>query len=175
MKETIKLTLKPLSKESFDEYGDILSMDANPYKVINDGYAQKYANLCTMDTNDNGGHSCVHIYLAKKRTFPLSINMLEKHPFFSQAFIPRSSEPFLVVIAHGEETPDLTTLQAFITNGNQGVHYKKGLWHFPLISLKDNEQFIVIDRTDGNIVQNRVEECIEHYFQNEQIILNLKD
>lgn len=171
----MKLTLEPLTQASFSDYGDILSIQNNSSKIINEGYARKYFDLCTMDTNDKGGHTSIHIYLAKKRDFPLSIHMLEKHPFFSQAFIPRSREPFLVVIAQGEDTPDLTTIKAFITNGNQGVHYKKGLWHFPLISLKDDEQFIVIDRTDLNIAQNRVEECVEHYFKNEQIILNLED
>jgi len=173
MKETIRLILEPLTKASFSEYGNILSMEDSPSIIINDGYARKYFDLCTMDTNDKGGHSSIHIYLAKKRTFPLSVHMLEKHPFFSQAFIPRSSEPFLIVVAQGQDTPDLKTIKAFISNGNQGVHYKKGLWHFPLISLKDDEQFIVIDRTDANIVQNRVEACVEHYFQNEQIILNI--
>ncbi len=77
--------------------------------------------------------------------------MLEKHPFFSQTFMPRSSKPFMAVVALGEEKPDLSTLKAFITNGNQGVHYNRGIWHFPLISIEDKEQFIVVDRTDCNI------------------------
>lgn len=175
MKEIIVLTLEPLNKTSFSEYGDVLSIDESDSMMINNGYAQKHYDLCTMDAHENGGQSTIHIYLAKKRAFPLSIDMLEKHPFFSQAFIPRSSEPFLVVIAQGGNIPDLGTIKAFISDGNQGVHYKKGLWHFPLISLKDKEQFIVIDRTDGGVAQNKVKECIEHYFTNEQIILNLED
>lgn len=175
MDKTIILTLEPLTKRSFSQYGDVLSIEESASIIINNGYAQKHNNLCTMDANENGGQSTVHIYLAKKRPFPLNIDMLEKHPFFSQAFIPRSNEPFLVVIAEGGDTPDLSTIKAFITDGNQGVHYKRGLWHFPLISIKDKEQFIVIDRTDSGITENSVEECIEHYFKNKTIILNLED
>ena len=101
--------------------------------------------------------------------------MLEKHPYFAQAFIPRSTQPFLVLVCLGEESPDLNTLQAFITNGEQGVHYKKGVWHFPLISIENNEQFIVLDRTDCGIKENKIVECIEHYFDADIKINLLKE
>ena len=87
--------------------------------------------------------------------------MMEKHPFFSQTFIPRSNTPFLVVVALGEESPDLNTLRVFKTDGNQGVHYNRGVWHFPLISLEEDEQFIVIDRNDLGKSENKVIDCIE--------------
>lgn len=154
-----------LSKENFLDYGEVLSTNDSESIIINDGYAQKHFNLCTLDSTQNNGKSTIHFYLAKQRKFPLSINMLEKHPYFSQTFIPRSTNPFLVLVCLGEKEPDLSTLKAFITDGNQGVHYKRGIWHFPLISIEDNEQFIVIDRTDCGIEENKIEECIEHYFK----------
>jgi ureidoglycolate lyase len=52
-------------------------------------------------------------------------------------------------------------LKVFKTNGNQGVFYKRGIWHFPLISIEDNEQFIVIDRNDLGKKENKLEDCIE--------------
>ena len=159
-------TLHPilLNKENFSSYGDVLSIENSDSILINEGYAQKHFNLATLDATQNGGKSALHIYVAKQREFPLKINMLEKHPHFSQAFIPRSNKPFLVLVCLGDESPDLNTLQAFITNGDQGVHYKRGIWHFPLISIEDDEQFIVLDRTDCGIKENKVEECIEYYF-----------
>ena len=173
MKKT-ELKTQKLTSKSFALYGDVLSTENTQMKIINSGFAQKHFNLCAIDSRENDGLSAVHIYVAKKRTFPLHISMLEKHPFFSQAFIPRSSEAFLVVVALGEDEPDLNTLKVFITNGNQGVHYKRGVWHFPLISLKEDEQFIVIDRTNSIQTKSKIEECIEYHLEDKiQINLNL--
>jgi len=150
-----------LDSKNFDAYGKVLSVEDSEFIVINNGYANKHFSLCDIDANDNGGVATVHFYVAKKRQFPLQINMMEKHPHFSQTFIPRSNEAFLVVVALGDEKPDLSTLKVFKTNGNQGVHYQKGIWHFPLISLEENEQFIVIDRNDLGKKENKVIDCIE--------------
>lgn len=159
----MKLVLKPeiLTSKSFDSFGKVISIDNSESILINDGYAQKHFSLCDMDSNEKNGVSTLHIYVAKKRAFPLKINMLEKHPYFSQTFMPRSNKPFLVVVALGEDKPDLNSLKVFKTNGNQGVHYNRGIWHFPLISIEDNEQFIVIDRNDLKIKENKLEDCIE--------------
>jgi ureidoglycolate lyase len=167
--------IKPvlLTKSAFKEYGKVITTEEAESKIINDGYAQKYFELCAMDANEKGGASTLHIYVAKNREFPLKISMLEKHPFFSQTFMPRGTEPFLVVVALGGEKPDLSTLKAFITDGNQGVHYNRGVWHFPLISLKNNEQFIVIDRTDFNEKENKIVECIEYEINEKDIFLTM--
>lgn len=159
----MSLVLKPeiLSAELFSDFGKVISVEETNSILINDGYAKKHYNLCDMDSNKKNGVSTLHIYIAKKREFPLSIHMLEKHPFFSQTFMPRSDKPFLVVVALGDETPDLSTLKVFRTNGNQGVFYKRGIWHFPLVSIEDNEQFIVIDRNDLGKSENKLEDCIE--------------
>lgn len=168
--------IKPidLTIDSFKEYGTILSVENSESIVINNGFANKHFNLCNIDANDNQGVATVHFYVAKKREFPLSINMMEKHPHFSQTFIPRSNNPFLLVVALGNEKPDLKTLKVFKTNGNQGVHYKKNIWHFPLISLEDKEQFIVIDRNDLGRKENKVIDCIEYSIEEDNISI-IKD
>lgn len=159
----MKKILKPidLNIEIFKAYGEVLSTQNSKSIVINNGFAQKHYNLCNIDANENGGVATVHLYIGKKREFPLKINMMEKHPSFSQTFIPRSQKPFLVVVALGDEKPDLATLKVFKTDGNQGVHYHKGIWHFPLISCENEEQFIVIDRNDLGKKENKVIDCIE--------------
>ena len=168
----MNLIPKPLTQKAFEAFGDVIGTEGKENITINDGFAQKYFNICTLDANEQGGKSALHLYVAKKREFPLRINMLEKHPFFSQAFMPRSHQPFIAVVALGADKPDLSTLKAFITNGNQGVHYSRGIWHFPLLSLEEAEQFIVLDRTDLKLPENKIEECIEHYFGDDEIILS---
>lgn len=156
-------TISPLSLEDevFSKYGKIISVENSASIMINNGFASKHYNLCNIDANDNGGVATLHLYEGKKREFPLAITMMEKHPHFSQTFIPRSTTPFICVVALGNEKPDLDTLCVFKSNGNQGVHYNKNVWHFPLISLEDNEQFIVIDRNDLGKKENKVLDCIE--------------
>lgn len=156
-------TIKPryLEKESFSKYGKVISTENSESIIINNGFANKHYNLCNIDANDKGGVATLHLYEGKKREFPLKINMMEKHPYFSQTFIPRSKTSFIVVVALGDETPDLNTLSVFKSNGNQGVHYNRNVWHFPLISLEEDEQFIVIDRNDLGKEENQVVDCIE--------------
>ena len=43
-----------------------------------------------------------------------------------------------------EATAD--SLQAFVTNGEQGVNFKPGTWHHPLLVLRPASRFLVIDR-----------------------------
>ena len=113
----LTLTPKSLTAENFSQFGQVISCEKNDYMVINNGYAKKYPDLASIDTQEDGGSTTVHIYVAKKREFPLQINMLEKHPFFSQTFIPKDNQPFLVVVAPASNEPNIKDIRAFISNG----------------------------------------------------------
>ena len=98
--------------------------------------------------------------------------MLENHPFFSQTFIPKSNTPFIVVVAPPSEEPVIENIKAFITDGDQGISYSRGVWHFPLISMNDNSEFIVLDRKN-NIDVDTIEQCIVKSIDNIDISLEL--
>ncbi|TIN71656.1 MAG: Ureidoglycolate hydrolase, partial [Mesorhizobium sp.] len=67
------------------------------------------------------------------------------HPFGSQAFIPLSPRPFLVVVCHdGEQGPDEP--HAFITAPGQGINYRRNLWHGVLTPLGEPQDFLIVDR-----------------------------
>ena len=166
----IKLTPEKLTTENFSQFGQVISLEQKDFLIINNGYAKKYPDLATIDTQEHGGTTTVHIYVAKKRQFPLQINMLEKHPFFSQTFIPKDNQPFLVVVAPASDEPNIKDIRAFISNGEQGVNYSRGVWHFPLISVKDGAQFIVIDRKHV-IDSDDIEQCIVHPIEDSNITL----
>ena len=159
-----------LTAENFSQFGQVISLEQKDFLIINNGYAKKYPDLATIDTQEHGGTTTVHIYVAKKRQFPLQINMLEKHPFFSQTFIPKDNQPFLVVVAPASDEPNIRDIRAFISNGEQGVNYSRGVWHFPLISVKDGAQFIVIDRKHV-IDSDDIEQCIVHPIEDSNITL----
>ena len=159
--------IKPvkISRSNFSSYGDLISTDnINPIS-INAGYAKRFNNLANLDTSKNAGKTIVSIFSALKRTFPMKIDMMEKHPLSSQAFIPMKETTFLSFVAPPGESPEINKIQSFIIPPKTGINYKPGIWHFPLISTEDTS-FIVIDRKGSG------ENLIIHNFEKENIILN---
>ena len=102
-------------------------------------------NLINIDTSKKKGKAIVSIFKAKKRRFPMKIDMMEKHPLGSQAFIPMEDEKFLVFVAPRGDRPNINKIQSFVVPKQTGVNYNAGIWHFPLISMK-NMNFLVVDR-----------------------------
>jgi ureidoglycolate lyase len=170
--KTINLTPTPLTSEVFSSFGDVIDAKDDDFMTINNGYARKYADLASIDTQEADGITAIHIFVAKKRRFPLNIDMLENHPFFSQAFIPRGKQPFIIVVAPAGNEPITEKIQAFITNGEQGINYARGVWHFPLISLGNDNQFITIDRKH-NGSSDALEQCVIFPFNDIKINLEI--
>ena len=153
-----------INRKNFNSYGDLISSDDIDYIDINAGYAKRFDNLANIDTLNGGGKTIVSIFSALKRTFPMKIDMMEKHPLGSQAFIPMKETTFLSFVAPPGEFPEISKIQSFIVPPKTGINYKPGIWHFPLISTEDTN-FLVIDRKgDGN-------NLIIHKFEKEKIIL----
>ena len=76
---------------------------------------------------------------------------MERHPLGSQAFVPMSERPFAVVVAPPGSAPEPSDLRAFVTNGRQGVHYRPGVWHHPLLVLDQPADVLVIDRVGPGV------------------------
>ena len=75
----------------------------------------------------------------------MKVDMMEKHPLGSQAFIPMKETTFLAFVAPEGTKPDLDKVEAFIIPKGVGVNYNAGIWHFPLIATEDMD-FLVVDR-----------------------------
>ena len=158
--------IKPIkiTRSNFATYGDLISSDNIDPININAGYAKRYDNLVNIDTLKDEGKTIVSIFSAIKRTFPMKIDMMEKHPLGSQAFIPIKETTFLSFVAPSGESPEISKIQSFIIPPKTGINYKPGIWHFPLISTEDTN-FLVIDRKGAG------ENLIIHKFDKEKIVL----
>lgn len=56
-----------------------------------------------------------------------------------------------MVVAEGDDQPDLTSIQCFRAERGQGVVYSQGTWHHPLLALSARSEFLVADPADvGN-------------------------
>ena len=135
----------PITKENFSKFGDLITTENIKPIKINNGYAKRFDEIAKLDTAGENGVTTISIFSALKRFFPMKIDMMEKHPLGSQAFIPLKETTFIAFVAPKGEKPDLDKIEAFVIPPGIGVNYNPGTWHFPLISTEDMN-FLVVDR-----------------------------
>lgn len=89
--------------------------------------------------------------LARGKPWP--VHFLERHPFTEQTFMPmglgnwhgkgEESLPggaaYVVIVAENgsDDRPDPSTIRAFLCETNQGINYRAGVWHHPMLVVGD--------------------------------------
>jgi len=142
------LKLERLDKDAFAPFGDVIEMGERPWFPINGGTTRRYHDLARIQVEGEDGHAGVSMARGDAFHFPLRIAMLERHTLGSQAWIPFNGTPFIAVVAPdgAGDRPDEAAIRAFYVAPEQGVNYRQGTWHHPLMSLGRQGDFIVIDR-----------------------------
>jgi ureidoglycolate lyase len=137
---------QPLTREGFAPFGQILDpADWDNHYPINAGKCERFHDMATAEATGSDARVILSVFKGTPYALPLKLTMVERHPFGSQAFMPLSPRPFLVIVA--PDTPDGPGApQAFITSGGQGVNYPKGLWHGVLTPIGQPQDFLVVDR-----------------------------
>ena len=153
---------KPITKENFSKFGDMITTENIKPIEINNGYAKRFDAIAKIDTSNNNGETTISIFSALKRSFPMKVDMMEKHPLGTQAFIPMKETTFLTLVAPEGKKLEMDKIESFVVPKGKGVNYKTGIWHFPLISTEDMD-FLVVDRKgpgENLIVENLDQEEI---------------
>jgi ureidoglycolate lyase len=140
----LQLKPKPLTREAFAPFGDVIETEDAERLLINEGTTERFHDLAKVELG--GGRALINIFRAQPRPSPIAIRMMERHPLGSQAFVALEHRPFLVVVAPPGAPPEAAALRAFITDGNQGVNYHSGVWHHPVLALLQETDFLVVDR-----------------------------
>lgn len=140
------LSIEPLTREAFAPFGEVIEAnEAARHFTINEGNTERYHDLAHIDPGADG-RAIVSIFRGQPRELPFSVTMMERHPKASQAFVPLSGRPYLVVVAPRDTAPALDDLRVFLCTGAQGVNYARGVWHHPLLALDAVSDFLIIDR-----------------------------
>ena len=160
------LNVKQINKENFLKFGQLISTKNIKGENINTDTTKSFYDLVNVQILGNDHQCRVNIFKGKKRQFPLNINMLENHPFSSQAFIPLQKTTFIVVVAPISKIPDFNSIEAFIIPSEEGVNFLPKVWHFPLVAIEDSN-FLTIDKKD---FKNNLE--IYNFQNNDEIFLN---
>ena len=115
--------IKPIeiTRENFAAYGDLITSDSIKPIDINAGYAKRFDNLAKINTSKDKGETIVSIFSAIKRSFPMKIDMMEKHPLGSQAFVPMKETIFLSFVAPPGNAPEINKIQSFIIPPKMGI------------------------------------------------------
>ena len=136
----------PLTKEAFAPFGDVIETDGAQGLSINEGTTERFHDLASVDVSAKSGSPLISIFRGQPRPHPIAIRMVERHPLGSQAFFPMQDQDWFIVIAASGDAPLVCELRAFHATGRQGVNYRPGIWHHPLLVLKPDSDFIVVDR-----------------------------
>ena len=139
----MSLIIEPLTHAAFAPFGDVLDVTGSPDKMINQGMCGRYHDRASLDFAD--GKAGISLFKAEARSFPIMLDMMERHPEGSQAFIPMSMDPFVVVVAP-DENGQPGQPRAFVTTAGQGVNYHRNTWHGVLTPLHEPGMFTVVDR-----------------------------
>ncbi|MGA8706472.1 MAG: ureidoglycolate lyase [Steroidobacteraceae bacterium] len=142
----IELHPEPLSGSAFAPFGDVIDIAGRAARWINDGTCERFDDLAQVDVSADGGRPLISIFRAAPRSLPFEIRSLERHPLSSQAFYPLQPQPFLIVVAQEGSGEMAARVRAFVSNGRQGVNFRRNTWHHELLAMHQSSLFLVVDR-----------------------------
>ena len=157
------LPIQLISRELYRPYGDLIAgKDGNGGgEGANQGTAEAFHNLASFkNRRPESASPGVSVF----RVQPLSqdslrLKLLEKHPYSTQFFIPMNAVAYLVIVALGDEHPDVDTLKVFKVPGNQAIGYHPGVWHYPMVALERVTDFVTMTYQVGDS-----EDCVIQEF-----------
>ncbi len=138
------LAAQPLTAEAFAPFGDVIETGGASYP-INDGMCDRFHDLARMDFVGDGARAGISLGYGRPYPLPYVFSLVERHPLGSQAFVPMTEDPFLVVVAP-DEAGRPGAPRAFLTAIGQGVNYLRNVWHGVLTPLGRPAPFLIVDR-----------------------------
>ncbi|MGR3484282.1 MAG: ureidoglycolate lyase [Paracoccaceae bacterium] len=142
----MRIAARPLTEAAFAPFGDVLDTARGPDAMINDGLCGRHHDRARIELG--GARAGISLFDATPRALPYTFDLLERHPKGSQAFLPSTAHPFLVIVAPDAGGRPGDPL-AFMTAPHQGVNLHAGTWHGVLTPLHAPGLFWVIDRIGG--------------------------
>ncbi|QJQ95217.1 MULTISPECIES: ureidoglycolate lyase [Halomonadaceae] len=131
------ITAQPLTQESFAQFGEVLDLPRSPGRHF---YSDTLGNL-----RESAKPSLSISLIEPSPKRPLRVEMLERHEFSSQSFVPIDVDSWIVIVAPHDASgaPDMDQLQVFMARGDQGVTYRPNIWHHGVTVLGASATFAV--------------------------------
>jgi ureidoglycolate lyase len=139
----MEIVAEPLTAEAFAPFGDVIAVPDVPGRTYHE---EALGNLRPA------ARPSLSVSLRPETPDrPLRAELLERHEFSSQTFMPLDVGRWLVVVApHAAGGgPDRAAVKAFVATGRQGVTYRPNTWHHGLTVLDRPGRFAVFMWRDG--------------------------
>jgi len=132
-----EVTPEPLTADAFAPFGDVIDV---PQEAGRTYYEDALGNL-----RGEAKPSLSMSFRVPTPDRPLKSELMERHEFSSQTFVPVDVARWLIVVAPHAAAgrPDMANARAFIANGQQGITYKPNTWHHGLTTLDRPGRFAV--------------------------------
>ncbi|WP_110631029.1 ureidoglycolate lyase [Salinicola salarius] len=151
----LELKAQKLTPEAFAPFGEVIDARISESFAINGGRTQRHHDLARVEILDAPSRPLISVFVSQPVTLPLELELLERHPLGSQAFMPLHEERFIVVVAPPGDDIDPDGICAFVTDGRQGVNYRAGTWHAIHSVLEREGEFLVVDRAGADNLDER--------------------
>jgi len=149
------IVARPLTAAAFAPFGAVIETPGAEQRLINAGRCVRHHDLAPVELDPNG-RALISIFVSQPVALPYALDLMERHPEGSQAFMPLQPDPFLVIAA-----PDAGGAPgepvAFLTATGQGVSFGRNVWHGVLTPLGREGRFLVVDRSGpgANLEEHR--------------------
>jgi ureidoglycolate lyase len=137
------LRLEPLTAAAFASFGEVIEITGTPDKLINQGMCGRHHDLARLDFGT--GAAGISLFNAQARHLPYLVELVERHPEGSQAFIPMNQVPMMVIVAE-DDAGVPAGLRAFLSAPGQSINLHRGIWHGVLAPFEAPGQYAVVDR-----------------------------
>lgn len=144
-----RILVQPVDRDAFAPFGDLIAMSDRPLTAINGQRFERVDALANVECEgapvNIGLMRCV-----ETTTLPCQIELVERHPHGSQAFLPLDPVPFVVVVGPASAQPSAEQFRGFLIPPRTGINMRAGIWHVPLLGSQPGQTFAVIDRLDND-------------------------
>lgn len=145
------LRIRAVTQAAFEPFGWVVETGETG-RAANNGTARRHDLHAHPAAEVRAGTRLMTSIFAAKRQQPdLAITMLERHVNSIQWIVPLDGAGHIVIVAQNgtDDRPDLATLVAFSFSAAQGVIYRRGLWHHPIMAVGSDARFLVQSWQDG--------------------------
>ena len=141
--------IRNVDPKNFKPYGQIVGLYNEP--PLEDFVHLKYykENIVLGPSKEGTEEVTLGLLHCKKRVAGEPIVKLERHPKFSETFIPLNGGEVVFIMAPADNSrkePDVTKIRAFLLDGSLGVYLNKGTWHWPPLPIRDFANIVLISK-----------------------------
>ncbi len=143
---------EPLTPAAFAPFGDVIAAGRGAGRDTNLGTAVRFDWTTVLENTRPQAQANLAVFRSTAQALPFRLTLLERHPCSSQVFLPMVCTRFLICVApdRPDGGPDPRGLRAFVCGPGEGIAFRRGVWHHPILALDGPAEFGMLAWEDGS-------------------------